>query len=77
MLLYVRITLIALLTSYVIYYTFRNKQRLTCMAGMMIAMTNAMMASILLGAILGTFIQDKDLTIPTITSMSIGLIVGI
>jgi hypothetical protein len=76
MLLWVSISLIVLLTSYVIYYTYRNKPRLTCMTGMMIAMTNAMMASISLGAILGTFIQDKDLTIPTITSVSIGMIVG-
>lgn len=76
MLLYVSITLIVLLASYVSYYTFRNKQRLTCMAGMMIAMTNSMMVSISLGAILGTFIQNKDLTIPTIASVSIGMIVG-
>lgn len=76
MLLYISIALIVLLTSYVIYYTFRKKQRLTCMAGMMIAMTNAMMASISLGAILGTFITNKDLTIPTIASVSIGMIVG-
>jgi hypothetical protein len=76
MLLYVSITLIVLLTSYVIYYTYRNKQRLTCMAGMMIAMTNSMMGSIAIGAILGTLIQDKDLTIPTIASVSIGMIVG-
>jgi plastocyanin len=46
------------------------------MAGMMIAMTNSMLASIALGAILGTFIQNKDLTIPTIASVSIGMIVG-
>jgi hypothetical protein len=76
MLLYVSITMIVLLASYIIYYTFRNKQRLTCMAGMMIAMTNSMMVSISLGAILGTFIQDKDLTIPTIASVSIGMVVG-
>jgi hypothetical protein len=76
MLLYVSIALIVLLTSYVVYYTYRNKQTLTCMAGMMIAMTNSMMVSISLGAILGTFIQDKDLTIPTVTSVSIGMIVG-
>lgn len=76
MLLPVSISLIVLLTSYVIYYTFRNRQKLTCMAGMMIAMTNSMMASIALGAILGTFIQDKDLTIPTIASVSTGMVVG-
>lgn len=76
MLIYVSIALIVLLTSYVVYYTYRNKQRLTCMAGMMISMTNSMMGSIAIGAILGTFIQDKDLTIPTIASVSIGMIVG-
>jgi uncharacterized membrane protein (DUF441 family)/plastocyanin len=76
MLLFVSIALIILLTSYVIYNTYRNKQGLTCMAGMMIAMTNSMMASISLGAILGTFIQNKDLTFPTIASVSIGMIVG-
>jgi plastocyanin len=76
MLLYISLALIVLLTSYVIYYTFRNKQRLTCMAGMMVAMTNSMMVSISTGAILGTFIQNKDLTIPTIASVSIGMVVG-
>jgi plastocyanin len=76
MLLYVSIALIVLLTSYVAFYTYRNKQRLTCMAGMMIAMTNSMMVSISLGAILGTFSTNKDLTIPTIASVSIGMIVG-
>lgn len=76
MLLMVSIALIVLLSSYVIYYTFRNKQRLTCMAGMMISMTNAMMASIALGTILGTLIQNKDLTMPTIASVLIGMIVG-
>jgi uncharacterized membrane protein (DUF441 family) len=76
MLLSISISLILLMTTYVIYYTYRNKQRLTCMAGMMIAMTNAMMTGIALGVILGTFIQDKDLTIPTIASVSIGMIVG-
>jgi hypothetical protein len=72
----ISIILIVLLTSFVIYYTFRNKNRLTCMAGMMISMTNAMMVSISIGVILGSIIQDKDLTIPTILSVSIGMIVG-
>ena len=46
------------------------------MAGMMISMTNSMMTSIAIGTILGTLIQDKDLTIPTIVAVSIGMIVG-
>ncbi|OHR73587.1 hypothetical protein HMPREF3291_18765 [Bacillus sp. HMSC76G11] len=76
MLLTVSITLIVLLSSYVVYYTFRHKNRLTCMAGMMISMTNSMMVSIAIGTILGTLIQDKDLTIPTIASVLIGMLVG-
>jgi YtkA-like len=76
MLLLISITLIILLTSYVMFLTFKKKRRLTCMAGMMISMTNSMMASITIGTILGTLIQNKDLTIPTIVSVSIGMIVG-
>lgn len=70
------ITLIALLSSYVIYFTFRNKQKITCMTGMMISMTNSMMTSIALGTILGTFAHTKDLAIPTIASITIGIIIG-
>lgn len=76
MLLPASITLIALLSSYVIYYTFRNKQKISCMTGMMISMTNSMMTSIALGTILGTFAHTKDLTIPTIVSITIGIIIG-
>jgi hypothetical protein len=45
------------------------------MAGIMIAMTNSMMVRMALGAILGTFAQNKDITIPTIISVSIGMVV--
>ncbi|MBT2701391.1 cupredoxin domain-containing protein [Bacillus sp. ISL-40] len=72
----ISIILIVLLSSYVVYFTFRNKNKLTCMAGMMISMTNSMMASIAIGSILGTLIQNKDLTIPTIASVTLGMIVG-
>lgn len=76
MLLISSIVLVILLSSYVIYFTFRNKNSLTCMAGMMISMTNSMMASITIGSILGILIQNKDLTIPTIISVTLGMIVG-
>lgn len=46
------------------------------MAGMMISMTNSMMVSIAIGSTLGILIQNKDLTIPTIISVSLGMIVG-
>ena len=70
------LTLIAFLSSYVIYFTFRNQQKITCMTGMMISMTNAMITSIALGTIFGTFAHSKDLTIPTIVSITIGIIIG-
>lgn len=76
MLIYISLALIVLLASYVMYLTFQRRHKLTCMTGMMIAMTNSMMVSISLGAIIGTFIKDKDLTIPTIASVLIGGIVG-
>lgn len=76
MLLSISIALIVLLSSYVVYHTFRNKHRLTSMVGMMISMTNSMMTSIAIGTILGTLIQNKDLTIPTIVAVSIGMLVG-
>ncbi|WP_458411808.1 cupredoxin domain-containing protein [Schinkia sp. CFF1] len=76
MLLYTSLAIIILLTSYVMYFTFQRRHKLTCMTGMMIAMTNSMMLSISLGAILGTFIENKDLTIPTITSVLLGMAIG-
>jgi hypothetical protein len=76
MLIYTSMALIVLLSCYVTYYTIRNKQKLTCMAGMMVAMTNSMMVSISLGAILGTFSANKDLALPMIVSVSIGMIIG-
>ncbi|MES9685844.1 cupredoxin domain-containing protein, partial [Gottfriedia acidiceleris] len=62
--------------SYIIYFTFKKKQKITCMTGMMISMTNSMMTSIALGTILGTFAHTKDLTIPTIASITFGIIIG-
>lgn len=76
MILYASMTLILLLTSYVVYFTYQRRNKLTCMTGMMISMTNAMMISISLGAILGTFIETKDLTIPTIVSVLTGMLAG-
>jgi plastocyanin len=76
MIIYTSLALIVLLTSYVAYFTYQRRHKLTCMTGMMIAMTNSMMLSISLGAILGTFIENKDITIPTIASVILGMIVG-
>lgn len=46
------------------------------MTGMIISMANAMMASMAFGTILGILVPHKDLTIPTMIAVSIGMIVG-
>ncbi len=71
----VSIVLIVALTLYVTYYTYKNRKHLTCMAGMMIAMTNAMMSSVALGTILGV-ISDVELSTPTMIAVVFGMIVG-
>lgn len=51
MLLYISIVLILLLASYSVYYSYQRRQKLTCIVGMMVAMTTGMMTveSILTG----------------------------
>jgi hypothetical protein len=71
------ITLIALLTTYVIFVTYRNKSYFNSMVGMMISMTNSMMASVSLGTIFGIVLNDKDLSISTILSITIGVFIGL
>jgi plastocyanin len=62
-------------TSYVILFTHRYKDRFTCMAGMMIAMTTGMMSSLLVGSILGSLTQGQ-LVHPTILAVLVGMGVG-
>lgn len=75
MLLIASIVLVVLLTSYCIYYTYRQREQLTCMAGMMIAMTTGMMSSITLGTVLGILL-NRDLTLSIIIAVIIGMISG-
>lgn len=70
------ITLILLITALVACYTYIKGKQLTPMTGMMISMTTSMMTGMALGTILGIMIKDKDLTLPTIISVSIGMMVG-
>jgi heme/copper-type cytochrome/quinol oxidase subunit 2 len=63
------------LTSYIIIITHRHKKRITCMAGMMIAMTVGMMSSLLMGTVLGTMTNGK-LVMPTIYAIVVGMVVG-
>ncbi|MCT8136924.1 cupredoxin domain-containing protein [Anaerobacillus sp. CMMVII] len=75
MLLILSMMIIIALTVYVTYYTFKMRSRLTCMAGMMIAMTNAMMSSVALGTIFGVY-YNSDLSTPTIIAVAYGMLIG-
>ncbi len=75
MLLAVSIGIILLLASYCIYYTYQRREKLTCMAGMMIAMTIGMMTSSGLGVVLGLFF-NHDLTYSTIIAVIVGMAAG-
>lgn len=71
----ISIFIIVLLTVYVIYYTYKQRSHLSCMAGMMIAMTNSMMSSVAIGTILGVY-YNVDLSSPTILAVAYGMLVG-
>lgn len=75
MLLAVSVGIILLLASYCIYYAFQRREKLTCMAGMMIAMTIGMMTSISLGVVLGLFL-NHDLTYSSIIAVVVGILAG-
>ena len=70
------IVLTVLLSSYVIKIANSKKEKLSCTTGKMISMTNSMMTSLTIGTICGILLRDTDLTIPTIISMTIGIITG-
>ena len=76
MLLCVSIMFIFLITSLVVYYTYTKRKRLSPMVAMIISMTNSMMTSVALGTFLGIFILEKDLTLPSIIAVSMGMFVG-
>lgn len=71
----ISIVLIVALTACVTLYTYKQRQYLSCMAGMMIAMTNAMMSSVALGTVLGV-IYEVELSMPTMIAVVFGMIVG-
>lgn len=75
MLLYVSVVIVLLLASYCVYYSYQRREKLTCMAGMMIAMTTGMMTSISLGVVLGLYL-NHDLTYSTILSVFVGMVAG-
>lgn len=76
MILCVSFVFICLLTSMIVFYTYIKRKRFRQMTGMMISMVNSMMTSIAIGTILGIYVVDKDLTLPTMIAVTIGLLVG-
>jgi hypothetical protein len=62
-------------TVFSVFYTYKRKEKLTCMAAMMIAMTAGMMSSLALGVMLGV-ILNHDLTTSTIIAILVGMAVG-
>ncbi|HWR42827.1 cupredoxin domain-containing protein [Sporomusa sp.] len=75
MLVFITIFIAIIVTGYVVVLTYRYKEKLTCMAAMMIAMTAAMMSSMLLGTVLGT-LANGNLLLPTVMAVSTGMITG-
>lgn len=67
--------IIAIIAAYIIFDVYQRRNKLTCMAGMMIAMTIGMMVSICLGVLLGIYFEH-DLTKSTIISVITGMIAG-
>lgn len=73
--LFITIAVMILLTSIVVIYTFLRRDRITCMVGMMIAMTSGMIVGLTGGVILGIQFAG-NLFIGTVLGMGIGLIIG-
>lgn len=73
-LLIISIVVIFMMTSYSIYLVHREKNKLSCMSGMMISMAVAMMAGLLSGYLIGVFSGDMFLSCGV--SMIIGFFIG-
>lgn len=72
----VSMAIIFLFTMIVAYCAYVKRKTISPMAGMMVSMANAMMASVAFGTIYGIIVPDKDLTMPTMFAVSIGIIAG-
>ncbi|BBH20772.1 hypothetical protein Back11_21170 [Paenibacillus baekrokdamisoli] len=62
-------------TGYTIMRIYKHRQLFSCMAGMMIAMTIGMIASIAFGTLIG-LLYRPDLTTPTIAAVLFGMVCG-
>ena len=66
---------VSLMTGYTIYLVHREKHKLTCMSGMMIAMAVAMVAGLMSGYLLGVF--SGVMFLSSGVSIIIGFIIGL
>lgn len=66
---------VAWMAGYTMVLTNKYKDKLTCMAGMMIAMTSGMMSSLVLGTVIGTM-ADGKLFLPTVIGVIAGMAIG-
>ncbi|GAB1157239.1 hypothetical protein YWY31_32640 [Paenibacillus illinoisensis] len=71
----VSILMIVALSGYIVINTYKRKERVTGMPGMMIAMSIGMMSSLALGFQLG-IVFDHDLAVPSIIAILFGLGTG-
>jgi len=72
---FVNALLIVVVTAYFVLLVHRRREKLTCMAGMLIAMTVGMMMSVTLGVLFGVYFQ-QDLTTSTILAVVAGMMGG-
>jgi hypothetical protein len=68
-------TLNIAVTIICLFHTFKRRNKITCMAGMMIAMITAMLSSFQIGLVLGTM-YSSELEMSSIVSISLGMFVG-
>ncbi|KXG42923.1 hypothetical protein TEPIDINF_000175 [Tepidibacillus infernus] len=73
---WVFVAIIVLLSIAVILYVVRKREKITCMTGMMIAMTLGMMVGILSGTLIG-ILYAGNLFFSTLIAMAIGGAVGL
>ncbi|GAB7388441.1 hypothetical protein BSNK01_22780 [Bacillaceae bacterium] len=71
----ITVAVISILSLAVIGHIFYNRKNITCMTGMMIAMTLGMMVGLTAGAILGV-VFNGDLFRSTLLAMGIGIAAG-
>jgi hypothetical protein len=72
---FVNVLLILAVTAYYLFEIYQRREKLTRMAGMMIAMTIGMMVGVTLGVLFGAYFYH-DLTKSTILAVAAGMIAG-